>query len=194
MKVVSIKAMGRKPVYDLSVEEAEHYILENGVMTHNTGGIYAANDIWILGRQQDADEIGGKKVLQGYNFVVNIEKSRFVKEKTKILISVSFESGINRWSGLWDQARDFGIIVPATKRKNKKDAFVMDGTDPENEELSFNREAVEDMGAFWQAVFKDTDLKKLIKNKYTLVTSENIIKAEADETMNLLTGEVIENA
>jgi RecA/RadA recombinase len=160
-----------------------------------TGGIYAANDIWILGRQQDAEEgADKKKVLNGYNFVVNIEKSRFVKEKTKIIISVSFEDGIDRWSGLWDQARAFNIIVPANKRKNKKDAFVMDGTDPDDEENSFNRDSVESLGAFWKAVFKDTELKTLIKNKYTLALGDSIIKDEVDETMDLETGELQENA
>jgi RecA/RadA recombinase len=153
-----------------------------------TGGIYAANDIWILGRQQDKDD----KTLLGYNFVVNIEKSRFVKEKTKILIAVSFEEGINRWSGLWDEAKEFGIIVPASG-KGRANHFVMDGQDPETDEC-FKRETVENLGAFWKAVFKDTELKELIKNKYTLSLGDSIIKEEANESMNLSTGEIEENA
>ena len=41
MKVKSVRNVGRKPVYDLSVNSDEyddqHYVLENGVVTHNTG-------------------------------------------------------------------------------------------------------------------------------------------------------------
>lgn len=41
MKVKSIKSVGRKPVYDLSVNsnnyDEQQYVLENGVITHNTG-------------------------------------------------------------------------------------------------------------------------------------------------------------
>ena len=37
MKIKTIKAIGKQPVYDLSVENVEHYVLENGVVTHNTG-------------------------------------------------------------------------------------------------------------------------------------------------------------
>ena len=41
-----------------------------------TGSYYSADTIWILGRQQDK----GKDGLQGYNFIINVEKSRYVKE------------------------------------------------------------------------------------------------------------------
>lgn len=41
MKVKSIKPVGRKYVYDLSVNsdvyDEQQYVLENGVVTHNTG-------------------------------------------------------------------------------------------------------------------------------------------------------------
>lgn len=41
MKVRSIKSVGRKPVYDISIEtddyDKQQYVLENGVVTHNTG-------------------------------------------------------------------------------------------------------------------------------------------------------------
>jgi len=41
MKVKSINNVGRKPVYDLSVNsnnyDEQQYVLENGVVTHNTG-------------------------------------------------------------------------------------------------------------------------------------------------------------
>jgi len=50
MKVTSVKNVGRKPVFDLSVDQAEHYVLENGVVTHNTGIMYSADNVWILGR------------------------------------------------------------------------------------------------------------------------------------------------
>ena len=63
-----------------------------------TGAYYGSDNIWILGRQQDKDADG----IQGYHFVINVEKSRYVKEKSKIPITVSFEGGINRWSGLLD--------------------------------------------------------------------------------------------
>lgn len=67
-----------------------------------TGIYYSADTIWILGRQQDKD---GTEIA-GYHFIINVEKSRYVKEKSKIPITVSYEGGINRWSGLLDLALD----------------------------------------------------------------------------------------
>ncbi len=52
MKIANITKIGKMPVYDLSVEDQEHYVLENGVVTHNTGIMYSADNVWIIGRQQ----------------------------------------------------------------------------------------------------------------------------------------------
>ena len=57
-----------------------------------TGSYYSADNIFILGRQQEKD---GADVT-GYNFIINVEKSRYVKEKSKIPVGVSFDGGINR--------------------------------------------------------------------------------------------------
>jgi hypothetical protein len=41
MKIQSIRPVGPMPVYDLSIDsevyDEQHYVLKNGVVTHNTG-------------------------------------------------------------------------------------------------------------------------------------------------------------
>ena len=66
------------------------------IVSGGTGITYSADNVWIIGRQQD--KVGTE--IQGYHFVINVEKSRFVREKSKIPISVSWEGGIEKWSGL----------------------------------------------------------------------------------------------
>ena len=56
------------------------------VVSGGTGIYYSADNIWILGRQQDKQ---GTEI-KGYHFVINVEKSRYVREKSKIPISVSW--------------------------------------------------------------------------------------------------------
>lgn len=111
MKIKAITKVGKKPVYDISVKSEDYdkqqYVLKNGVVTHNTGIYYSADNIWILGRRQVKD---GKEVT-GYDFVINVEKSRYVKEKSIIPISVSWEGGIERHSGLLDVALAGGFVV-----------------------------------------------------------------------------------
>ena len=77
------------------------------VVGGGTGIYYSADNIWIIGRQQDKQ---GTEI-KGYHFVINVDKSRYVKEKSKIPISVSWEGGVQRFSGLLDVALAGGYVV-----------------------------------------------------------------------------------
>lgn len=77
------------------------------IVSGGTGIYYSADNIWILGRRQNKT---GTEVT-GYDFIINVEKSRFVKEKSKIPISVSWDGGIERYSGLLDVALAGGFVI-----------------------------------------------------------------------------------
>ena len=77
------------------------------IVSGGTGIYYSADNIFIIGRQQEKTGTD----LVGYNFIVNVEKSRFVREKSKIPVEVLFEGGISKWSGLLDTAIDGGFVV-----------------------------------------------------------------------------------
>jgi len=162
MKIKSIKSVGKLPVYDISVADNQQYVLENGIISHNTGAYYGADSIWILGRQQDKE---GNEIA-GYHFVINVEKSRFVKEKSKIPITVSFEGGINRWSGLLDVALEGNYI---TKPKVGWYATV-DRVTGEVRTPSFRASEIVDNKEFWTTLFKETDFSNFIENKYKMAT------------------------
>ena len=97
---------------DIPMVVVNHTYMEIGmfpkaVVSGGTGIYYSADTIWILGRQQDKE---GTEII-GYNFIINVEKSRYVKEKSKIPVSVSFEGGIQRYSGLLDLAMAGGFVI-----------------------------------------------------------------------------------
>ena len=77
------------------------------IVSGGTGIYYSADNIFIIGRQQEKE---GTDIV-GYNFIINVEKSRFVREKSKIPVEVLFEGGISKWSGLLDVALDGGFVV-----------------------------------------------------------------------------------
>jgi len=77
------------------------------IVSGGSGGMYSSDNVFIIGRQQDKD---GKELL-GYNFIINVEKSRYVKEKSKIPITVKFTGGISKWSGLLDLALEAGHVI-----------------------------------------------------------------------------------
>ena len=72
-----------------------------------TGIYYSADNIWIIGRRQNKT---GTEVM-GYDFIVKVEKSRYVKEQSKIPITVTWEGGIEQYSGLLDIALGGGYVT-----------------------------------------------------------------------------------
>ena len=137
-----------------------------------TGSYYGADNIWILGRQQDKD---GSEIA-GYHFVINVEKSRYVKEKSKIPITVSFEGGINRWSGLLDVALDGGYIS-----KPKVGWYaVVDRTTGELLAPNMRASDIVDNGKFWLKMFQETDFANFIQSKYKIAMG-SIMEDKDDE-------------
>ena len=173
MKIANITRVGNKKVYDLSVEDVQHYVLENGVVTHNTGIYYSADTIWILGRQQDKDSDG----INGYHFIINVEKSRYVKEKSKIPITVSYEGGIKKWSGLLDLAIEGGYVVKPSNGWYQ----LVDRTTGEVSGNKMRSADIEDNGKIWKQILTETDFADWIKNKYTLATGSLVHGDEEDE-------------
>ena len=147
------------------------------IVSGGTGSYYSADAIWIIGRQQEKD---GTEI-SGYHFVINIEKSRHVREKSKIPITVTFEGGIAKWSGLLDISEKLGYI-----RKPKVGWY--EAVDPSTGEVLTDKlmraKEVNESGDFWKMMFTKTDLAEAIKNQYTVGGKALLATDEAvEETM-----------
>ncbi len=138
-----------------------------------TGSYYSADNIFILGRQQEKD---GTEIT-GYNFIINVEKSRYVKEKSKIPVNVTFEGGINKWSGLLDIALDGNFVVKPTNGWYSK-------VDSDTGEVNEKKYRIKDTdtGEFWNSILKDEKFKEYVKSKYCMSKGEMIdLKNEEEE-------------
>jgi hypothetical protein len=173
MKVKSVKKIGKLPVYDISVADNQQYVLENGIVSHNTGSYYGSDNIWIIGRQQEKD---GTEI-SGYHFVINVEKSRYVKEKSKIPITLSYENGINKWSGLLDIALQGNYVA---KPKNGWYA-VVDQETGELKEPNMRASDIVNNRNFWIKIFETTDFAKYIEKTYK-VTTGSIMEDSDDKS------------
>ena len=141
------------------------------IVSGGTGVYYSADNIFIIGRQQEKSAEG----LTGYNFIINVEKSRFVKEKSKIPISVSWEGGVEKWSGLLDVALAGNY---AAKPSNGWFCHV----DQETGELVDTKYRAKDTltEEFWKPIFENTDFKEFLKKQYqigheSLVNMDDIV-------------------
>jgi len=108
LEVVSITPIGRHQVYDIAVEDAEHYILENGVVSHNSR--YAADIILFISKSQDKEGQGSAAVRVGSFLTVHNYKNRFAKEKEHVKLSLRYDRGLNKYYGLLEIAERSGLI------------------------------------------------------------------------------------
>lgn len=127
-----------------------------------TGSYYSSDNIFILGRQQEKD---GTEVI-GYNFIINVEKSRYVREKSKIPVTVKFDGGVSTWSGLLDMALESGHVV-----KPSSGWYARVDSDGVVEEKKWRIKDT-DSKEFWLPLITKPSFPKWVQERYQVGTGE----------------------
>ena len=134
-------------------------LFPKNVVSGGTGIYYSADNIWIIGRQQQKQ---GTEI-KGYNFVINVEKSRFVKEKSKIPVSVTWDGGIAEYGGLLEVAMAGGYVTkPNVGWYAAVDMDTGEILDPKVREKDTMTED------FWKPIFANTNFKEFVKTYYSI--------------------------
>jgi RecA/RadA recombinase len=133
------------------------------VMTGGTGPMYSADTVFIIGKRQIKD---GTE-LEGYQFVLNAEKSRTVKEKSKFFIDVKFDGGIDPYSGLLDMALDIGFVVKPKNGWYSREFLDVETGEMIREEKSWRAKDTSST-EFWGPLFKHEPFRDAIKARYQL--------------------------
>jgi len=146
------------------------------IMSGGTGPMYSANTVFIIGKQQEKE---GTEVV-GYNFIINVEKSRYVREKSKIPITVTHDGGISRWSGLLDMAIESGHVIKPTNGWYSR-------VDKETGEIEAKRVRIKDTDTkdFWLPVLMSSSFQTWVRETYqvssgSILSDEDITKEYAD--------------
>lgn len=152
-------AMKNIPLLAINHTYQEMGLFPKAIVSGGTGIYYSADNIWILGRQQEKK---GTEIT-GYNFVINVEKSRFVKEKSKIPIAVSWEGGVQNWSGLTE-------VGVAGNYVRKPSMGWYEACDPKTGEVLSGKVRMADTlkQEFWQPIFDKTDFKDFVQKQYSI--------------------------
>lgn len=160
---------------DIPLVVVNHTYMEIGmfpkaIVGGGTGSYYSADNIFIIGRQQEKE---GTEVI-GYNFVINVEKSRYVREKSKIPVTVRHDGGISRWSGLLDIALESGHVIKPSNGWYQK-------VDKESGEIDDKKYRIKDTDTkkFWMPVLMQKSFIEFVKDKYQVGSSAIL----ADETI-----------
>lgn len=161
-------------------------IYSKTVMSGGTGAMYSADNVFIIGRRQVKD---GTEIV-GYEFVINIDKSRYVKEKSKFFITVTFDGGIDPYSGLIDIAQEAGFVV---KPKNGwyARAFLNEKTgEMVQEEKNYRLKDTNNVN-FWRDLFQHQPFRDAIERMYKLGAVATDAEV-ADAVEDLLATDVVE--
>ena len=181
-KLVGIKEVAPFELYDISVKDDHCFELSNGVIAHNSmyakqiisggSGIrYSANLAFIFSKAQEKD---GKDLL-GYNFTITVDKSRYVREKSKLTFQVLFSGGIQKYSGMLDMAIELGAVVKPTMGWYSR-------VNLDTGEIEDKKWRAKDTGCdeFWQSVLDSSIFKKKVEERYKLTSAGELAEAYED--------------
>jgi hypothetical protein len=98
-------------VHDIQVENAKHYILENGTVSHNSGFIYASSVVVAMKKLKLKEDVDGKKEITGIRAKCKIMKTRFTKPFEEVEIKIPWDKGMDPNSGLMDMFEDMRLIT-----------------------------------------------------------------------------------
>ena len=144
------------------------------VVSGGTGLYYSADDIWILGRRQNKE---GTSIV-GYDFVINVEKSRYVREKSIIPISVTWEGGVDAYSGLLDVALAGQFVVKPSNGWYSK-------VDQETGEVEDKKYRAKELTAdFWSDILASNNFKDFVEENFKINGKINVEVVDVDELEN----------
>jgi RecA/RadA recombinase len=151
-------------------------MFSKSVMSGGTGGMYSANSVAIIGKRQ----IKEGAELMGWEFVLNAEKSRYIKEKSSIPIRVLYDGGIDKYSGLLEIAEAIGYV-----EKPKNGWF----TRPLFDNGKNWRRKDTNTAEFWDPLLANEGFKKKVEQMFSLGNKEKFEDPDFDPE----TGEIFED-
>lgn len=112
VKIKSKKSIGVVPVYDICVPGAHHYLLDSGVVSHNSGFIYASSIVVAMRKLKLKEDEDGNKISQvrGIRAACKVMKTRYSKPFESVQIKIPYDSGMDPTSGLVDFFEAKGFI------------------------------------------------------------------------------------
>jgi RecA/RadA recombinase len=135
-------------------------LYSKAVVGGGTAVMYSANQIFIISKSQEKDG----EDLVGWNFTISIEKSRFVKERSRLPFTVTFEGGIDPFSGLFELALEAGVLESPTKGW-----YVLKGTDKKFRAKDTNSQE------FWKPILADADFRDFLTRKFSVSSGKNMV-------------------
>ena len=151
LKIVKKESAGVQTVHDICVPGPHHYILENGVVSHNSGFVYASSIVVAMRKLKLKEDADGNKVsdVRGIRSACKVMKSRYAKPFESIKIDIPWDHGMNPISGLFDLFETSGVL----KKEGNRYAYTVKSTG--------------EVMKFFRKEWNDFDKLKVIMDEFT---------------------------
>jgi RecA/RadA recombinase len=148
--------------------------------------VFLSSDVVLMvTRAQVKDD----KELKGWSFNYTAFKSRYVREKSKFSLIVTYEGGIYQNSGLFDWAMESGHL------KSEKQGFYQFNLDGFIDGKSYRRKDIEENRQdFFDALVKNAEFKEYVRFKYDLANTaveEDVGRKPDYQEVDSETGEIL---
>jgi hypothetical protein len=144
MKIVKVLKIEKQSqpsrVFDITVQDDHHYVLENGLVSHNSGSRYAASTVLFLSKRKEKvdNEVVGNVIH------CKLDKGRFTRENAMVDVLLRYDVGLNKYYGLLPIAEKYGIFRKESTRYVLPDGSkAFEKTINENPEKYYTAEVME---------------------------------------------------
>lgn len=144
------------------------------VLSGGTGILYSADCVINITRSSNKQ---GTELI-GYNFNMNVMKSRHSREKARVPLNVTFNGGINKYSGLLEMGLASGLVTKPSNGWYQK-------VDTETGELIGNKVRAADTNTqeFWQSILDNDKFEQWIKQTFGIANNKLLADNATDATM-----------
>lgn len=102
--IKKIKNNDIEKVYDIEVENDHHYLLEDGIISHNSGPIFAASALVAIKKGKLKEDEEGDKITEvaGIRAMCKVMKTRYNKPFEGTQLKIPYSGGLDAYSGLFE--------------------------------------------------------------------------------------------
>ncbi|BAU40128.1 hypothetical protein [Ralstonia phage RSP15] len=168
------------------------------IMKGGKQGFLSADTILMVTRSQEKDDKAKDEKLKGWSFNYTVMKSRFVKEKSKFSLLVTYAGGIDLNSGLFDLAMNSGLITMPKSGWYKIDEDCLKEVDPSLDADKLWRKAEIEESGFLMKLAKNKTFRESFRSRYAIEAGAMYSEEDEDGSLDVVidpdTGEIIDVA
>lgn len=108
VKLIKKEYLDKNDVYDIEVNKTHSYVLENGIVSHNSSLEFTPSVVIAMNKRKlKEDEFGNKTTdVQGIKVDATVRKTRYTQPFQKITFNIPWDTGMDGYSGLFELFTD----------------------------------------------------------------------------------------